>query len=74
MLGVLANIPSFDVFAEKTLRGTVIGSRADMAQVVKIAEENDMKIIYKTFPLEQANQVLEDLKFSRIEARAVLTP
>lgn len=74
VLGVLANIPSFDVFAEKTLRGTLIGSRADMSEVVRLAEQNDMKIIYKTFPLEQANQVLEDLKFSRIEARAVLTP
>lgn len=74
VLGVLANIPSFDVFTEKTLRGTLIGSRADMLDVVRLAEQNDMKIIYKTFPLEQANQILEDLKFSRIEARAVLTP
>ncbi|NDF24752.1 MAG: zinc-binding alcohol dehydrogenase [Thaumarchaeota archaeon] len=74
VLGVLANIPDFDVFTEKTLRGTVIGSRADMSEVIRLAEQNDMKIIYKSFPLDQANQVLEDLKFSRIEARAVLTP
>lgn len=74
VLGVLVNIPQFDVFQEKTLRGTVIGSRTDMSQVVRLAEQNDIKIFYKTFPLEQANQVLEDLKFSRIEARAVLTP
>ncbi len=74
VLGVLTNIPSFDVFGEKTLRGTLIGSRSDMADVVRLAEQNDMRIIYKTFPLEQANQVLEDLKYSRIEARAVLTP
>ena len=74
VLGVLVGIPDFDVFTEKTLRGTVIGSRADMPEVVRLAEQNDMKIIYKSFPLDQANQVLEDLKFSRIEARAVLTP
>ena len=74
VLGVLANIPNFDIFTEKTLRGTLIGSRTDMADVVRIAEQNDFKIIHKTFPLEQANQILEDLKFSRIEARAVLTP
>lgn len=74
VLGVLANIPNFDVFAEKTLRGTLIGSRSDMSDVVRLAEQNDMKIIYKSFALEQANQVLEDLKYSRIEARAVLTP
>ncbi len=74
VLGVLAGIPNFDVFAEKTLRGTLIGSRKDMAEVIKIAEQNDIKIIYKTFPLEQANQVLSDLKHSKIDARAVLSP
>jgi propanol-preferring alcohol dehydrogenase len=74
VLGVLANIPNFDVFSEKTLRGTLIGSRSDMSDVVRLAKENDIKVIYKTYPLEQANQVLEDLKFSRIAARAVLTP
>lgn len=74
VLGVLANIPNFDVFSEKTLRGTLIGSRSDMGDVVRLAKENDIKVIYKTYPLEQANQVLEDLKFSRIAARAVLTP
>ena len=74
VLGVLAEIPNFDIFSEKTLRGTLIGSRTDMREVIKLAEQNDMKIIYKSFPLEKANSVLEDLKYSRIEARAVLTP
>lgn len=74
VLGVLVNIPNFDVFAEKTIRGTVIGSRKDMADVVRIAKQNDIKIVYKTFPLEQANEVLADLKHSKIDARAVLTP
>jgi propanol-preferring alcohol dehydrogenase len=74
VLGVLVNIPNFDVFAEKTIRGTVIGSRKDMADVVRIAKQNDIKIIYNTFPLEQANNVLADLKHSKIDARAVLTP
>jgi propanol-preferring alcohol dehydrogenase len=74
VLGVLAEIPNFDIFTEKTLRGTLIGSRSDMKEVVRLAQQNDMKIIYKSFPLEKANSVLEDLKYSRIEARAVLTP
>jgi propanol-preferring alcohol dehydrogenase len=74
VLGVLANIPSFDVFTEKTIRGTLIGSRKDMVDVVKITEQHDIKIMHKSFPLEQANQVLSDLKHSKIDARAVLTP
>ena len=74
VLGVLVNIPNFDVFAEKTICGTVIGSRKDMADVVRIAKQNDIKIVYKTFPLEHANEVLSDLKRSKIDARAVLRP
>ena len=74
VLGVLAAIPNFDVFTEKTIRGTLIGSRKDMADVVRLADQNDIKIIHKSFPLEQANQVLADLKHSKIGARAVLIP
>ena len=74
VIATFGNIPSFDVTQEKTIRGTLIGSRSDMSDVVRIATENDLKIIYKTFPLEQANQVLQKLKQSKIEARAVLTP
>jgi propanol-preferring alcohol dehydrogenase len=74
VVATFGNIPNFDASQEKTIRGTLIGSRADMKQVVRIADQNQLKIIYKTFPLEQANEVLADLKHSRIEARAVLTP
>lgn len=74
VLGVLVNLPNFDTFSEKTIRGSVIGSRSDMSQVVKIAEQNQLKIVYKTFPLESANEVLTDLKHSKIDARAVLVP
>lgn len=74
VIGTFGNIPNFDVTQEKTIRGTLIGSRKDMADVVRIAEQNQLEIVYKTFPLEKANDVLRDLKYSKIEARAVLTP
>lgn len=74
VLGVLANIPDFDVFSEKTIRGTLIGSRQDMQNVVRLAKEHDISIVYKQYQLEEANEILADLKQSKIEARAVLTP
>lgn len=74
VLGVLVNLPRFDAFSEKTIRGSVIGSRSDMREVVRIAEQNQLKIVYKTFPLQSANEVLTDLKYSKIDARAVLMP
>jgi len=42
--------------------------------VIRIAKDNDFKVVTETFPLEQANEVLERLKNSDIEARAVLIP
>lgn len=74
VVGTFGNIPNFDVTHEKTIRGTLIGSRADMREVIRIANERKISIIYKTYPLEAANEVLADLKHSKIEARAVLTP
>jgi propanol-preferring alcohol dehydrogenase len=74
VVGTFGNIPNFDVTQEKTVRGTLIGSRSDMNEVVRIAEQNQLQIVYKTFPLERANEVLADLKHSKIDARAVLKP
>ena len=74
VVGTFGNIPNFDVTQEKTIRGTLIGSRSDMREVIRIAEQNQLQIVYKTFPLEQANEVLSDLKHSKIDARAVLKP
>ena len=74
VVGVFGNIPNFMAADEKTVRGTLIGSMADMREVVRIAKENELKVITKSFPLEQANEVLLKLKQSEIEARAVLVP
>ena len=45
-----------------------------MEQVIKISEENNFEVVTETFSLEQANQALQKLKTSDIEARAVLIP
>lgn len=74
VVGTFGDIPNFDVTQEKTIRGTLIGSRTDMKEVVRLADQNQLQIVYKTFPLEHANEVLTDLKYSKIDARAVLTP
>ena len=74
VIGTISKISSFVAFEEKTIRGTLIGSRKDMEEVIKIAHENKLSVISETYPLEQANEVLTKLKNSEIEARAVLIP
>lgn len=74
VIGTFGNIPNFDVTEEKTIRGTLIGSRQDMKDVIRTASEKNLQVISKTYPLEQANEVLSKLKTSEVEARAVLVP
>ena len=74
VIATVGNVPSFLAFEEKTIRGTLIGSRKDMQEVIKIASEKKLHVVTETFPLEQANEVLEMLKTSKVDARAVLIP
>ena len=74
VIGTIGEISSFVAFEEKTIRGTLIGSRKDMEEVVRIAHQNNLSVVSETYPLEQANEVLKKLKNSEIEARAVLIP
>jgi propanol-preferring alcohol dehydrogenase len=74
VIATIGEISNFVAFEEKTIRGTLIGSRNDMKEVIKIADEKNLKVISEVYPLEQANEVLAKLKTSEIEARAVLVP
>ena len=74
VIATVGKIPNFLAFEEKTIRGTLIGSRKDMENVIKISDEHDLKVVTESFPLEQANEVLVKLKNSEIDARAVLIP
>jgi len=71
---VFGKIPEFRFYEEKIVRGSVIGTRKDMRELVRIAEESDLKVVSKGFPLKKANQVLAELKNSKVYGRAVLVP
>jgi alcohol dehydrogenase, propanol-preferring len=74
VIGTIGKISNFVAFEEKTIRGTLIGSRKDMEEVIRIATENKLSVVSEAYPLEKANEVLEKLKNSEIDARAVLVP
>jgi len=74
VIATVGKIPNFLAFEEKTIRGTLIGSRKDMEDVIKISDEHKLEVVTESFPLEHANEVLVKLKNSEIDARAVLIP
>ena len=74
VVATVGGVRGFVAFEEKTVRGTLIGSRRDMDDVVRIAAEGRLEVVSESHPLEDANEVLRRLKNSEIEARAVLVP
>ena len=74
VVATVGSLRGFVAFEEKTIRGTLIGSRRDMEDVVRIAAEGRVRVVAESHPLEEANEVLRRLKNSQIEARAVLVP
>jgi alcohol dehydrogenase, propanol-preferring len=74
VLGVRGNVANFPTFEEKIVKGSNIGTRKDMADLVKMASSLGLQVIIETHRLAEANEVLHRLKKSEVEARAVLIP
>jgi propanol-preferring alcohol dehydrogenase len=74
VLGVRRNVANFPTFEEKIVKGSVIGTRKDMADLIRLASSSSLQVIIETHRLVEANEVLQSLKKSQVEARAVLIP
>ncbi len=74
VLGVTGDLRNLMFFFEKTIKGTAIGTRLDMQEVLKIASTEKIKIAIETYPLDRAAEVLRRLKEGEVEGRAVLLP
>ena len=48
VLGVSGNVTDFPTFEEKIVKGSNIGTRADMVDLVKMASEEDLRVILET--------------------------
>jgi len=66
--------PIFDVvLGRKTIRGSIVGSRQDLAEAIAFAAEGKVRShIHKT-RLEEINTVFENMKAGRIDGRMVIT-
>ena len=74
VIGVQADLGAFAFVEEKTIAGSVIGSRQQMREVLGLAAAGKLKAVTETFPLTQAEAALASLKRGEIEGRAVLVP
>jgi propanol-preferring alcohol dehydrogenase len=73
VMGVCGNVVvSFP--EENTVVGSVIGTRADMNQVLSIASLGRVKVDWAAYKLSEAEDVLIKLKQGKIVGRAILVP
>jgi propanol-preferring alcohol dehydrogenase len=70
--GVNVEVGAFPFAVERTLVGSLLGSRQEMRTVLEIAAAGKVGVVAETFPLEEANTVLQRLKHGEVRARAVL--
>lgn len=65
--------PIFDVVLKRlTIRGSIVGTRADLAEAIAFASEGKIRTRTHTAPLEDINRVLADLAEGRVDGRMVL--
>lgn len=65
--------PIFDVVLKRiTLRGSIVGSRKDLAEAVAFAAEGKVKSHIHEARLEDINEVFADLKAGKVDGRVVI--
>ena len=55
-----------------TLRGSIVGGRADLAEAIALAAEGKVRPVISTARLEDVNRVFADLKAGRVDGRVVM--
>jgi propanol-preferring alcohol dehydrogenase len=65
--------PIFDVVLKRiTLRGSIVGSREDLAEAIDFAAEGKVKAHIHRRRLEEINEVFADLKHGKVDGRIVV--
>jgi NAD+-dependent secondary alcohol dehydrogenase Adh1 len=62
------------VLGEITLAANLIGTYADLAGLVTLAGQGKVVLHSSRYPLEAANDAIDDLRHGRIHGRAILIP
>jgi len=74
VLGVNGRFDRSQFATEKTIVGSLLGTRRQMQEVLELAAAGKIRVVHEQHPLEEAQETLARLKKGEIQARAVLTP
>ena len=71
----MSSIPQMDyklIYGERTVRSVANSTREDAEELLRLAAEIPIRTDVETFPLGEANRVLQRLKRAEIRGTAVL--
>lgn len=72
--GTLA-IPTLDVIStERNIIGNIVGTYNDLVELMVLAEAGKVTLHTRTYPLDAAQEALDDLDNGRVRGRAILVP
>jgi propanol-preferring alcohol dehydrogenase len=60
------------VLNRKTLRGSIVGTRMDLAEALNFAAEGKVKVTYKTAKIEDINDIFDQMRAGKIDGRIVV--
>ena len=60
------------VLSGKTIRGSIVGTRQDLAESLEFAAEGKIKVHYATEPLENINGIFDRMRAGQIDGRIVM--
>jgi propanol-preferring alcohol dehydrogenase len=60
------------VLSRKTIRGSIVGTRMDLAECLRFAGDGKVKVHYSTEPLENINSIFARMRENRIDGRVVM--
>jgi propanol-preferring alcohol dehydrogenase len=61
------------VLMRKTIRGSIVGTRLDLAECLKFAGDGKVKVHYSVEKLEDINSIFDRMRDNRIDGRVVMT-
>lgn len=65
--------PIFDIVLKRiTIRGSIVGTRKDLAEAIEFAAEGKVRSHFHKAKLEDVNRVFADLKAGKVDGRIVL--
>jgi NAD+-dependent secondary alcohol dehydrogenase Adh1 len=69
------DIPTIDmIIGEKTIVGNLVGTYAELIELMALADQGKVTLATKEYRLEDANLALHDLHHGKVRGRAVLIP